>query len=77
MALHVVERRARLLWPWKDNSEAVYRATIEMRPVGAWGTRRKSLARLVLERSTAGEEARLLLLCAVLLAIVVWGCVAL
>ena len=78
MALHVVERRARLLWPWKKgSSEAVYRATIEMRPVGARGSRRKSLARLVLERSPTGEEARLLLLCAVLLAIVVWGCVVL
>jgi len=32
---------------------------------------------LVVERSTAGEEARLLLLCAVLLGVVVWGCVAL
>jgi hypothetical protein len=73
MALHVVERRARLLW----QGEAVYRATIEMSPTGARGTRRKSLVRLVLERSPAGEEARLLLLCAVLLAIVVWGCVAL
>jgi hypothetical protein len=73
MALHVVERRARLLW----QGEAVYRATIELGPVGARGTRRKSPVWLVLERSPAGEEARLLLLCAVMLAIVVWGCVAL
>jgi hypothetical protein len=73
MALHVVERRARLLW----QGEAVYRATIELGPVGARGTRRKSPLRLVLERSPAGEEARLLLLCAVMLGIVVWGCVAL
>jgi len=29
----------------------------------------------VLERSPAGEEARLLLICAALLVVVVWGCV--
>jgi hypothetical protein len=73
LALHVVERRARLLWM----GEAVRRATLEMRPAGAPGTRRAPLRALVLERSPAGEETRLLLLCAVLLAVVVWGCITL
>lgn len=70
LALHVVERRARLLWP----GEAVHRATLEMRPAG---TRRTPVLALIVERSPAGEESRLLLLCATLLAVVVWGCVTL
>ncbi|KAI9457424.1 hypothetical protein F5148DRAFT_347802 [Russula earlei] len=70
LALHVVERRARLLW----RGESVRRTTLEMRPAGALGARRPSLLALVLERSPAGEEARLLLICAALFAVVVWGC---
>lgn len=73
LALHVVERRARLFWP----SESVRRSTIDMRPAGAPGTRRPPLLALVLERSPAGEEARLLLFCAVLLSVVIWGCIRL
>ncbi|KAI9437466.1 hypothetical protein H4582DRAFT_2111766 [Lactarius indigo] len=73
LTLQVVERRARLLWP----GEAVHRVTLEMRPAGAPGTRRTPLLALVMERSQAGEEARHLLLCATLLAVVVWGCIGL
>jgi hypothetical protein len=73
LALRVVERRARLFWP----TESVHRSTIDMRPAGAPGTRRSPLLALVLERSPAGEEARLLLFCAVLLSVVVWGCIRL
>lgn len=73
LALHVVERRARMLW----QGESVRRATLEMRPAGTPGTRRAPLLALVMERSPAGEEARLLLLCAALLAVVVWGCITL
>jgi hypothetical protein len=71
LTLHVVERHKRRLF-WMG--EAVSRATLEMRPVGA---QRTSLVALVVERSTAGEEARLLLLCVALLVVVVWGCIAL
>lgn len=70
LALHVVERRPRLLWP----GEAVHRVTLVMRPAGS---RRTSLLALVMERSPAGEEARLLLFCATLLSVVVWGCIRL
>ncbi|KAI0266985.1 hypothetical protein BC834DRAFT_923671 [Gloeopeniophorella convolvens] len=73
LALHVVERRAHVLWP----GETVRRATLEMRPAGAPGTRRAALPALLLERSPAGEEARLLFFCAVLVGAVVWGCVVL
>jgi hypothetical protein len=73
LALHVVERRPRLLWP----GESVHRISLEMRPVGTPGTRRAPLFALVLERSPAGEEARLLFFCAMLLGIVVWGCITL
>jgi hypothetical protein len=73
LALRVLERRARLFWP----TESVRRSTIDMRPAGAPGTRRPPLLALVLERSPAGEEARLLLFCAVLLSVVVWGCIRL
>ncbi|KAH8995178.1 hypothetical protein EDB86DRAFT_2804655 [Lactarius hatsudake] len=69
LALHVVERRPRLLWP----GEVVHRVTLVMRPAGA----RTPLLALVMERSPAGEEARLLLFCATLLAVVVWGCIRL
>jgi len=55
----------------------VLRATLEMRPAGAPGTRRAPLLALVMERSPAGEEARLLFLCAVLFGVVVWGCITL
>jgi hypothetical protein len=58
-----------LFWP----TESVRRSTIDMRPAGAPGTHRPPLLALVLERSPAGEEARLLLFCAVLLSVVVWG----
>jgi len=93
LALHVVERRPgrmRWLWfslhatwlgTWLDTSalptDSVRRITLDMRPAGAPGTRRAPLLALVLERSPAGEEARLLLFCAALLVIVVWGCVEL
>jgi hypothetical protein len=70
LALHVVERCARLFWP----TESVRRSTIDMRPAGAPGTHRLPLLALVQERSPAGEEARLLLFCAVLLSVVVSGC---
>ncbi|KAH8993354.1 hypothetical protein EDB92DRAFT_1934503 [Lactarius akahatsu] len=70
LALHVVERRPRLLWP----GEAVHRVTLVMRPASS---RRTSLLALVMERSPAGEEARLLLFCATLLAVIVWGCIGL
>ncbi|KAH9168241.1 hypothetical protein EDB89DRAFT_2115384 [Lactarius sanguifluus] len=50
LALHVVERRPRLLWP----GEAVHRMTLVMRPAGT----RTPLLALVMERSPAGEEAR-------------------
>jgi hypothetical protein len=73
LALRVLERRARLLWP----TESMCRSTIDMRPAGAPGTRRPPLLALVLERSPAGEEARLLLFCAVLLSVVLWGCIRL
>jgi hypothetical protein len=73
LVLHIVERRARLFWP----VESVRRSTIDMRPAGAPGTRRPPLLALVLERSPAGEEARLLLFCAVLLSVVIWGCIRL
>lgn len=73
LTLHVVERRARLFWP----ADSVRRSTIDMRPAGAPGTHRPPLLALVLERSPAGEEARLLLFCAVLLSVVVWGCIRL
>ena len=73
LALHVVERRARLFWP----AEYVRRSTIDMRPAGAPGTHRPPLLALVLERSPAGEEVRLLLFCAVLLSVVIWGCIRL
>ncbi|KAH9993572.1 hypothetical protein BJV77DRAFT_944266 [Russula vinacea] len=73
LALRVVERRACLFWP----GESVQRSTIDMRPAGAPGTHRPPLFALVLERSPAGEEARLLLSCAVLVAVVIWGCVRL
>jgi len=73
LALHVVERRTCLLWP----RESVRRATLEMRPAGTPGTRRTPLLALVLERSPAGEEARLLMFCVVLLAVVIWGCIKL
>jgi hypothetical protein len=73
LVLHVIERRARLFWP----AESVRRSTIDMRPAGAPGTHRPPLLALVLERSPAGEEARLLLFCAVLLSVVVWGCIKL
>jgi hypothetical protein len=92
LALHVVERRPRRmrwLWlslhawlgTWLDTSplqtDSVRRITLDMRPAGAPGTRRAPLLALVLERSPAGEEARLLLFSAALLVIVVWGCVEL
>jgi len=88
LALHVLERRVRRprwLWLWLRRwpapcarlAESVRRTTLDMRPAGAPGTRRAPLLALVLERSPAGEEVRLLLLCAALLAIVIWGCVRL
>jgi hypothetical protein len=58
-------------------TDSVRRITLDMRPAGAPGTRRAPLLALVLERSPAGEEARLILFCAALLVIVVWGCVKL
>jgi hypothetical protein len=73
LVLRVVERRACLFWP----GESVQRSTIDMRPAGAPGTHRPPLFALVLERSPAGEEARLLLSCAVLVAVVIWGCIRL
>jgi len=73
LALHVVERCAHLFWP----GVSVRRSTIDMRPAGAPGTHRPPLLALVLERSPAGEEARLLLFCAVVLTVVVWGCIML
>jgi hypothetical protein len=87
-ALHVVERRARRprrLWLWLGGTstspwpapESVRRTTVDMRPAGAPGTRRPPFPALVLERSHAGEEVRLLLFCAALLAIVIWGCIRL
>jgi hypothetical protein len=89
LSLHVVERRVRRprwLWLWLGDTspslspwpaESVRRTTLDMRPAGAPGTRRAPLLALVLERSPAGEEVRLLLFCAALLAIVIWGCVRL
>jgi hypothetical protein len=88
LALHVLERRVRRprwFWLWLRRwpapcarlAESVRRTTLDMRPAGAPGTRRAPLLALVLERSPAGEEVRLLLLCAALLAIVIWGCVRL
>lgn len=93
LALHVVERRPRRLrWLWVSlhawlgtwldmslrlQTESVRSITLDMRPAGAPGTRRAPLLALVLERSPAGEEARLLLFCAALLVVVVWGCVEL
>ncbi|KAI0292701.1 hypothetical protein B0F90DRAFT_224866 [Multifurca ochricompacta] len=50
---------------------------VDLRPAGAPGTRRAPLFALVLERSPAGEEARLLMFCAILSVVVVWGCIAL
>jgi hypothetical protein len=73
LALRVVERRACLFWP----GESVQRSTIDMRPAGAPGTQRPPLFALVLEGSPAGEEARMLLSCAVLMAVVIWGCIRL
>jgi len=73
LALHIVEHRACLFWP----GESLHRSTIDMRPAGAPGTHRAPLLALVLERSPAGEEARLLLSCAVLVAVVIWGCIRL
>jgi hypothetical protein len=73
LALHVVERRACLFWP----GESIHRSTIDMRPAGAPGTHRAPLLALLLERSPAGEEARLLLSYAVLAVVVVWGCIRL
>jgi hypothetical protein len=73
LAPHVVARRARLFWP----GESIHRSTIDMRPAGAPGTHRAPLLALVLERSPAGEKARLLLSSAVLVAVVVWGCIGL
>ena len=73
LALHVVERRPRLLWP----GHSVLRTTLEMRPAGTPGTRRAPLLALLAERSPAGEETRLLFFCATLLGIVIWGCIML
>ena len=89
LALHVVERRVRRprwLWLWIGGTwpslcpwpaESVRRITLDMRPAGAPGTRRAPLLALVLERSPAGEEVRLLLFCAALFVLVIWGCVRL
>jgi hypothetical protein len=90
LALHVVEcrpRRPRWFWSsfhnhswlatWSSPTGSVRRITLDMRPAGAPGTRRAPLLALALERSPAGEEMRLLLSCAALLVIVVWGCVKL
>jgi hypothetical protein len=74
LSLRVVGRRARLFWP---GGESVHRSTIDMRPAGAPGTHHPPLVALVLERSPAGEEARLLFFCAVLVAVVIWGCIRL
>jgi len=74
LSLRVVERRARLFWP---GGESVHRSTIDMRPAGAPGTHRPPLLALALERSPAGEEARLLLFCAILVGVVIWGCIRL
>ncbi|KAI0249590.1 hypothetical protein BJV78DRAFT_1276096 [Lactifluus subvellereus] len=73
LALHVVERSPRLLWP----GLSVHRTTLDLRPAGAPGTRRAPLLALLVERSPAGEEARLLFFCATLLGIVIWGCIML
>jgi len=74
LSLRGVERRARLFWPGGDS---VHRSTIDMRPAGAPGTHRPPLLALVLERSPAGDEARLLLFCAILVGVVIWGCIRL
>jgi hypothetical protein len=73
LVLHVIERRACLFWP----GESVRRSSIDMRPAGAPGTHRPPLLALVLERSPAGEEARLLFSCAALVGVVIWGCIRL
>jgi len=70
LSLRGVERRARLFWP---GGEPVHHSTVDMHLAVAPGTHRPPLLAPVFERSPAGEEARLLLFCAILVGLVIWG----
>ena len=56
-------------------SRVTRRSVYELRPSGHPDANRKSWMGLLLERSPAGEEMRLLLLSAALLALAMWGIV--
>ncbi|KAI0045961.1 hypothetical protein FA95DRAFT_1520828 [Auriscalpium vulgare] len=71
VALRVAERRRRALW---RAGTVVQHSVVEMRPAGYPGTRRAGLGLLLVEHSPAGEEARLLCFCGMLLVAALWGC---
>ncbi|KAG5647179.1 hypothetical protein DXG03_001138 [Asterophora parasitica] len=67
----------RIIWPWGlGSSSSSRRSTRDLRPPGAPGRRKKGwrgVAGLLVERSAAGEEMRMILFCGLLVSLAVWG----
>lgn len=70
----------RLIWPWGLGiSSSSKRYINDLRPLSCPGRRKtglKGVLSLMVERSSAGEEMRMILFCALLLSLSMWGFVA-
>lgn len=76
MTLRAFERR-RLIWPLGlGYSSRTKRYVRDLRPAGAPGRRKpglEGLLNLLLDNSSAGEELRMILFCAFLVCLALWG----
>ncbi|KAI0058697.1 hypothetical protein BV25DRAFT_1890725 [Artomyces pyxidatus] len=73
VTLRMKEHRRKALW---RRGTSIRHRMIELRPIGYPGTHRSGIGMLLIERSPAGEEARLICFCVVLFIAAIWGCLA-
>ncbi|TFK44191.1 hypothetical protein BDQ12DRAFT_620074 [Crucibulum laeve] len=79
LSLHAMEHN-RLVWPWGLGVSSTTKKYVQdLRPLGAPGRRKTGLRgvlNLLFERSSAGEEMRMIVFCTLLVCLAMWGFVA-